>query len=49
MGKITSKKALSCARTHRSPIDLNLYASARPAYTNVGPKSSSETSQIFSF
>ena len=59
MGKTTNKNALSFARTQgvqipgsdgarRGLTNLNLCASARPAYTNVGPKLGPETYRIFS-
>ena len=57
IGKTTSKKALSCTRLQegenpklgRNSTCLNLFASARPTYMNVGPKLGLEANQIFLF
>ena len=57
MGKTTSKKALSYVHTQRganprlgrSWTGLNLDASARSTYTNVGPKIRSKPKRIFPF
>ena len=57
MGKITSKKAFFCARTQgganpklgQSLTGLNLGASARPAYINVGSKLGPEANRNFPF